>query len=155
MNGSSVAMAFRCSWEQRGIPCAQKPPGSPTCACWIQYFGPSGHTLVVSSLAVPLPMSCSEWQPIASNNPLLQEYITWSLGWEYWAQLFECIWLWAQLCALAAGSGPDNVFGNKADCSISREWWQNKNQFQMNHRKFWVLQVYLFLFIWRIRIIPP
>lgn len=31
--------------------------------------------------------------------------------------------------ALAVGSGADSGFGNRADCSVSREWWQNKNQF--------------------------
>lgn len=60
MNGSSVAMAFPCSWEQRGIPGVHELLGSLPCVQRIQYIGPSGHALIVSILTVHLPMSLRE-----------------------------------------------------------------------------------------------
>lgn len=45
------------------------------------------------------------------------------------------------MCALTVGSSADNVFGNRADCSVSREWWQNKNQLNESQEVFSITSI--------------
>lgn len=106
---------------ERDLPRAQAARFSCLCTASPLVWASGVHLGCI--LVAQLPVSHGKWHPSAVRR----YYLASGVGRRGTADSLQLA-ASTDVCAVV-GSGADNVFGNRANCSVSREWWQNKNQF--------------------------